>query len=270
MPSLGDFLAIQHQQQLEMGNSPGLWEDKRQLQTSICTYLVGEIYEYLNAINYKHFLPPHPEHSSQRKIELIDTFKYLLTLFDFEGMTEDEIWHLFQEKTAVVRERHKKTVMHERVCGFDIDGVLASYQDWVDEEAFVESGRALALEPVQGASELLSHLKEEGWHIVLITARKRHRYPRIEGDTYKWLEQHGFVYDKVLFGFDKADTMVRNGLRMVFFVEDSPKHALDMAGAVERVYLVSRDIDTHISHPKVINISSIAEIGVKELVLQYT
>jgi hypothetical protein len=50
--------------------------------------------------------------------------------------------------------------------------------------------------PVVGAKETLNLLRDEGWVIVLDTARHFNHWKT----TVEWLMQHGFEYDQIVFG----------------------------------------------------------------------
>jgi hypothetical protein len=66
----------------------------------------------------------------------------------------------------------------------------------LDQTLCASSGDYAKAEPVPGAQEALSRLREAGWVIVLHTARHFNHWQV----TVDWLAQHGFVYDQIVFG----------------------------------------------------------------------
>lgn len=73
------------------------------------------------------------------------------------------------------------------IIGIDLDGTLCS------EERTFE--RPLA-KPIDGSAQSLKRLKEEGWTIVIWTARGWEQY-RV---TERWLQDNDMTYDQLLMG----------------------------------------------------------------------
>jgi uncharacterized HAD superfamily protein len=82
-----------------------------------------------------------------------------------------------------------------------------------------------------GAADFLRELRAEGWGIVIITSRKTRRHHTLERDTHRWLEMNDIPYDRVIFAYDKATAIEEARLPLRFFVEDTEKHALDVAAS---------------------------------------
>lgn len=78
------------------------------------------------------------------------------------------------------------------------------------------------------ASEVLHKIKEDGWKIFLITARKSMkeediREQKIERILENWLEEHNIPYDVLIFsGSDKREAIKENEIDIM--IEDSPKN----------------------------------------------
>jgi hypothetical protein len=54
----------------------------------------------------------------------------------------------------------------------------------------------LTADPMPGAKEALTRLRESGWVIVLFTGRHFNHWQV----TVEWLQRHGFTYDQLVFG----------------------------------------------------------------------
>lgn len=78
------------------------------------------------------------------------------------------------------------------------------------------------------ASEVLYKLREEGWKIFLITARKSMKEEDIQNQKIEkilenWLEEHDIPYDVLDFaGSDKRDSLKKHEIDIM--IEDSPKN----------------------------------------------
>lgn len=249
--TLGRMLALQAQQQeFFEGPLPEGRAEQRALAERYVGYMIGEAYEYLNAIAYKKHIPTGEQSYNNRLLEWVDMFKYLLAIAWTEGFSAQEIRQAFDHKTSAVFDRHKREVFSERVAAFDIDGVLANIEsggysrDWPleQQDEWMAAGGVARLRPYQAVVEVVRELKAQGWAIVLVTSRKRHRHQNIEHETYSWLRQHGIPCDLLLFGYDKSETMAEAGIRPAFYVEDTAKHALDVASWGVPVYYLGQGL----------------------------
>lgn len=262
--TLKELLETQYrQQQVLLGDVPGDSVECSDLAWRLATQLVDEAFEYLNAAGYK-LLGTDPAPRTTRVLELVDVFKYLLSLCWIEGVTAEEFSDLFYSKTDVVYQRHKALAETTHMCGFDVDGVLANF-DRVDyyrlseeeRDAWWDSGRLSQLEMCEGASQVLHQLKEDGWTIIIITARKVWRHNRLEYETHNWLRKHDIPYDRLLFGPDKTEVVSRYNLNLSFFVEDNSKHALDFAMAGIPVMLIRHP---EVQHNLIAHIKNISDV----------
>lgn len=260
---LSEIFRRQYDQQNEInGRLPEGRNEQRALAKEYCLNLHGEVEQYLQGMSYRSFLPVNEWPRSTRVLDVVDMFKYVIAIAWTEGISARELFEAFEMKTKMVSERFSRGVLTSKIAGFDIDGVLAVYEDWWtetggDETPFIESGGMLTLKPMPYAKELLSYLKDDGWSIVLVTARKVQRYTRIEQDTHDWLQANEIPYDVVLYGYDKMASIKPFGQEFKFFVEDNPKHALDVASAGIQVYhLESRDGPTPV-HQNIMRIESL-------------
>jgi hypothetical protein len=73
----------------------------------------------------------------------------------------------------------------------DIDGVVC--RDIPNEEP----ERMIEAEEIEGAREWINSLHDAGHHICFFTARL---YPAHASVTEKWLNDHGFKFDQIIYG----------------------------------------------------------------------
>lgn len=86
-----------------------------------------------------------------------------------------------------------------RIC-IDIDGVIAQFK--TDDQTYAD------VEPVPGAVEKLTALREAGHYLILHTARHMKTTESNTGRvvakvgqiTLEWLDRHGVPYDEIYFG----------------------------------------------------------------------
>lgn len=69
------------------------------------------------------------------------------------------------------------------IVAVDFDGTIAKFDGWKGEEHIGD--------PIPGAKEALTKLKEQGHVIIVYTCRKRTDL------VEKWLQEHGIPYDYV-------------------------------------------------------------------------
>lgn len=180
--------------------------------------------------------------------EIVDVFKYLLTLMQLHGFTPEEIEAEYFRKSAVVEQRHLQEMCRnlkeeEAVVAIDIDGVLADYPrsflDFINQELgtqftiaqvtsydiygclgippevglpiknkYRETGQKRFIPVLPGAKEFLQRLREAGFTIVLITARPYEQYSRIYADTLEWLARNELPYDYLVFHEKKEEYLI--------------------------------------------------------------
>src|SRR5690606_35890670 len=132
----------------------------------------------------------------------------------------------------------------DRVVGVDIDGVLADYprsfvdfinkelgtnytMDMVDsyniyeclgiptevgvklKDKYRQTGQKRFIPVCEGARELLVWLREQGYKIMLLTARPYQQYKRIFADTIEWLENNNLPYDSIIFDEKKEERLIK-------------------------------------------------------------
>jgi hypothetical protein len=66
----------------------------------------------------------------------------------------------------------------------------------LDQTVCRSDGDYAKAEPVEGARDALARMRTDGWVIVIYTARHFNHWQT----TVQWLQEHGFVYDQLVFG----------------------------------------------------------------------
>lgn len=268
--SFQQLLALQYvQQRMFIGDDPLDDDERRRIGMELALGLIEEVTEYNRLLGAHRLLPRRSEMLDQRsgrKGQIIDMLKYVLSMAHLDGFSAAELEQAFIAKTDIVRRRHHTELSNTRVVSFDIDGVICDLRGAgfdhdgsdSDKAAFFDSEAAvMGCEPFRDARAFLSHLRSDGWGIILVTTRKRHRHPALEAWTYNWLEQHGIPFDRVIFTADKADAIVATRLPVHYHVEDSAKHALDVASAGIRCFYVGT---VPIEHDNIITVPGVADI----------
>lgn len=118
--------------------------------------------------------------------------------------------------------------------------------------------------PLEGAIEVVNQFKENGYNIVIVTARGWHE--RGKEVSENWLQKNGIKFDEVFVtGLNQNKTEVLEHLNTVdFVVDDRYKNCLDflMSGKVNRTFLVDSPWNRaeHQKHPKIDRISNLEQI----------
>jgi len=263
------MVVAQHTQQEQMiGSVPQDEAERARIGLELAAGLSAEVVGYTRALGYTTLLPDARtagDRRQHRKAEIVDILKYALSLAHLDGFGAQELFEAFVAKTGVVYERMRAELTQTRIAGFDIDGVLACFDypelgdRWDDESEarWVALGKVRTCALLPEARDFLLELRARGWGIVLVTARKRHKHPNMEADTYAWLQENGLPYDRVIFAYDKAQAIADARIPLRFFVEDSAKHALDIASAGIQVYHLGSD---ELDHPLITNHSGLASV----------
>lgn len=265
------LLGLQYAQQRELTGYAMIPSEAERIRIGIelALGINEETTEYLKHLGYKSLLPD-GAHASDRRaarlVELADILKYTLSLAHIDGFTARELYNAVLSKTEVVDTRRKLEMMQTNIASFDIDGVLADIDgagyDWQaseeDKARFFDNGGALRARPLAGARWLLTYLRNMGWGIVLVSARKCYLHSRLEAETYQWLREQDMQFDRIIFAYDKAQALADARLPIVFHVEDSPKHALDVArSGIEVLYVGTADVE----HERIIHFEDMIGCG---------
>lgn len=224
--------------------------------------LVDEGSELIRKTNFKvHRLRRQPLNRAALNEELIDMFKYWLSMAQVLGMTSDEFLEEYHRKSEVVRDKWRRELLRLRtetkVAVFDIDGVLndwpVAWLAYVNEQLkvswaweamtswyisdcfplsrnteeelkaqFRENGYLSRVPPKENAGPILRMLWQAGYKIAIITGRPYN--VTMHYDIISWFKQHDLPYDLIMWGEDKADVIYAeiSPAEPAFVVEDKP------------------------------------------------
>ena len=165
----------------------------------------------------------------------------------------------------------------DKVVGVDIDGVLADYprsfvdfinkelgtnytMDMVDsydiyeclgistelgvklKDRYRQTGQKRFIPVCEGAKEMLTWLREQGYKIMLLTARPYQEYKRVFADTLEWLDKNELPYDSIIFDEKKEERLIKEfgKDRIEFFIDDVVSNANNISRLGVPCYLVTR------------------------------
>jgi hypothetical protein len=280
----------QKDQQVDLGLNPAEMtpQDKDRVMKDLVLLLNEETAELQRVVAHykKHVLRERPIETSNVVEAGADVMKCLLAVMQLCGVNDHELYDSFMHKSEVVDDRARGERMElsvkTKVVVTDLDGCIATLGPWAKvasangnaekmlldleklKEDFYRRGGFLDLDPIEGAVEGIKKIREMGFKLVIITARPHWQYKRVYSDTMRWLQKHGVEYDLILFAKDKAEALFESvyPARPLFFVEDRPKHAVELASIGTRVMFF--DNGQHdsmgVTHDLVTRVSSWPEI----------
>lgn len=179
--------------------------------------------------------------------------------------------------------------MSEKVCVFDIDGVLNYYpKTWVDfvnaslckdfktlsevknslsyseykklKEEYRTSGVKENLCVKKEAKEVINKLRDEGFKIIIISARPVIKYSSLYKQTTNWLEKNGIEYDNLIFSERKQFEVIKYYPNMSFMVEDNRMISNIVGGLGYKVYLLDNEYNQGEVKENVKRIKSLVEV----------
>lgn len=255
-------------------------------ETILCIH--KELSEVLDTFNWKTHRKEDKFISKNNTLEeIIDCFKYLLNLCVILDVNSEEIEQEFFRKSRVVRQRYQQEILSniqpsDKVCAIDLDDTLSNseeyfvityndannteyrtkkeikdnislkeYEDF--KHFFRESGVKVNIQPKEHAKKLCNFLKEQGYKIVIISARPYDKYFRIFPDTLQWLEQNEIKFDAIYFEKEKHLKIIKQLPQLSFIIEDDVENAEQIAKAGYNVYLLNNQIDKSISNVTVVD-----------------
>ncbi len=157
----------------------------------------------------------------------------------------------------------------EKICIFDIDGVLNNYpQFWIDyvnlvtgsefddlntmkntlpyekyrelKEQYRISGVKENLRANDQAAEVTARLKEQGYTIVIMSSRPADKYPTLYNQTVNWLKNNNIIYDYIIFGEKNKHAKILSELPQTkFIVEDNSYNANQISHWGYTVFLLN-------------------------------
>ncbi len=116
-------------------------------------------------------------------------------------------------------------------------------------DEFVRGGGFRQLKVFPHAARVIHWLIESSFIPVFVTARPNWLYKRISEDTQYWKEQNGFGEVLTIFDKDKADVVINKiaPAKVVAFIEDRDKHAIEIAHIDVKVFLINRSYNINFS-----------------------
>lgn len=200
-----------------------------------------ELYEMLDELPWKQHRFIKQNHNIDNFIEEgVDAFKFLLNLFLLHGCTEEQFFQKFIDKSKVVDIRYEqekklkelKDKKDVKLAVIDIDGIVCNHSSaflsrsiyrtvhefkTADINAYNQlkhefrtSGFKRNAPVINGAQEFLKNLKDNGYLILLLTARPYEKIIRIYADTLYWLESNSIIYDFLFFNKNKEQFIIDN------------------------------------------------------------
>lgn len=174
----------------------------------------------------------------------------------------------------------------KKICTIDLDGVLNYYPDcWVDfinretqsnfknkneckkelspkkyaflKDKYRKSNFKANLRVRNDALELLKHLRDEGYSIVIVTRRPFEDYPSLADMTRKWLDKNNVPYDMLV---KKSVGSFKRFSNLDFHIEDEIEDANLIASAGYKIFLCGKHYDKKIVHPNVTRVKDLTEI----------
>jgi uncharacterized HAD superfamily protein len=233
-------------QSLVAGKLPATSEDRIK-EFSLCMF--SEIGDLLNSVNWRSHreLPDKTIVTDNVLEELIDIWKYTLSLAIDWNITPEQFMDAFDRKSEVVEQRYIQENWWRRIdkpiVGLDLDGVMANYTkgliEYINKElhndfdtsvvyyriedhlsgvskevfnklldGFRTTGQKRYLDIFPGAKRFVQLLRHNGYSVILLTARPYKIYKRMFSDTIYWLKKNNIEYDAILFNDDKGNTLI--------------------------------------------------------------
>jgi NTP pyrophosphatase (non-canonical NTP hydrolase) len=190
--------------------------------------LVAETNEILEDINWKRHRRKIPTiDTCNLAYELADLTKYVLSLWQVWGFTEEEMLDYCIQKSEILEELYQqefRTIPTGNILITDIDGTLGDWRktfiNWAEKlgvtpltedklnslsldtdlsfryaeynrlkENFERTGGYLFVEPYEDSARVIRKLRESGVYVIAYTSRPVGHFHRIWHDTWSWLHK---------------------------------------------------------------------------------
>ena len=275
--------------------------DAEMLTKDFVIALIDEAMGVINCVNYKvHRLSRQPFIRGNMLEELVDVFKYVLSIALLYGVTPEEFYAQFMNKSDRVDDRWtaEQLVLQKgtKIIGVDLDGCVADYvtgfQHFVEKqgysmrsgvsvefnfaeaygldqytletlkETFEEIGGFASLPELPKAGEVMRKLHRLDYKIVIVTSRRQWRVRGLFYDTSRWLKEHNIPCDMLLFSRDKPYALQHNihPAKCLWFIEDHDKYAFELAYDGTPVLLLARDYNGKLQHESITRVQDWDEI----------
>ncbi len=254
-----------------------------------------ELSEVLDCFKWKSHRKEDKHFSKSNLVEeIIDVFKYIITICYIWDISPKEFDKFFDDKTAVVLQRHRQEFMtakkNEKVCAIDLDDVLCEWEkhfveifnkkykenlstdsqirdhlgplEYADfKHQFRESGEKRNIPIKKGARQLSEYLKKKGYRIIIISSRPYKDYFRIFSDTIYWLKKNRIKYNDLYFEENKHIKILKRFPNLKFMIEDNQKYAEQVADSGYKVFFLNKEYLTiDIYSKNIIRIDTLKEI----------
>lgn len=239
-----------------------------------------EIFEALDLLDWKDHRKEQNDffNISNLQEELIDVQKYLWGLMIIWGFNPESFIEEFKDKSKIVKHRfyqeHEIGLVLEsdkKICAVDIDGILSDYPkcfiDWVNENGNldfkIETMKDFRREPKKllemkhlyrvsrtkrnlpvknNVVNAMKKLKNEGYHIIILTTRPAKKYSKLYIDTLVWLENNRIPFDYLKFvEEEKFATIIHDFSIIKFMIEDEEDNIRKIRRAGIKVYTSLED-----------------------------
>lgn len=268
------------QQRRDFGADPRLMTDQQraELVDELVLCLYEEVGELARSVRSKPHIVQERVSIGNTLDGLADVFKVALSIADASGITADQLRSAVIQKTEVIRARRHQYLnqMASGVTVFvtDLDGCVADINPFIRDVQggaygaqagsidierrkadWYEAGGFLDLPVIEGAAHALRTIRDAGHKVAIITARPSWVHRRVAWDTQEWLKKNDIHYDVLAFDKDKYDALVRHVLpaKVLFFVEDRDKHAMEIAAQRIPVLLMDAEYNRHVANSEHVN-----------------
>lgn len=241
--------------------------------------LMKESSELLDNLNWKHHTDLNVDQSKDNFIEnSVDLMKYLFALLAINEVSTNELFNKFVSKSVVVQAKFEQKLLLEqlkknkdrKIAIIDIDGVLSDYpgsflastpylqkftniQDAMSSDYplynatkkhYRVSGIKVSIGVREGAKELLNYLRDNGYFIILLTARPYNKISRIYQDTLYWLDKNGLEYDAIIWEKEKAKYAIKHlkESNVVFCVDDEVKQVNELSSEFKTYFVENKKL----------------------------
>ena len=125
---------------------------------------------------------------------------------------------------------------------------------WSD---FTKKGGWQKIPPIKGSIETVKRLKDEGYYIIIISARP----PIIKEETKAWLTINNVPYDELyLTNYEEKTNFITHLSGLLYFIEDHPDFAYQFAEKGVKVLLYDWPWNRNVSHKNIIRVKNWNEI----------
>jgi hypothetical protein len=254
-------------------------EGRLELTKTLLLSLHNEVGQLTNSINFRHHTDDRFVNRNKMLFESVDVIRYvaaILNTWDFTSQELEAAMFLRDSQLNIRQNLQSRKWNGEPVVIVDMDDLVADFRtkfyEWLESlgvktnlrgkeyyntdailqagidptnvfEDFISQGGMMQLEPVEWLKEELHALRQNGCWIQILTARPQEN-PMCECATYAWLEKHGFEVDAIGFSPEKYRWLTQQEYflkgKVLFAMDDSPKHALEYASHGVRVLAPSK------------------------------